>query len=124
MCFFWLANGFLHCWFVVCCREYDLSHKSYQAPVKGSAGSGGRQSSAAAAVAASASRLKDTLWNAQLVTPKAAEPHGKGTKRGGTMLQLKDEIVAGTTKKAKDLSHIQCYSCKKMGHYSDRCPSL
>ena len=85
-------------------REFDEAHKKVvHEPVKGTAGAGGRVTSAAATVAAKA-RLKDALWNAQPTTPK-------GEKRG-------HENQEGGGKKKK----VKCWKCGEIGHYASQCP--
>ena len=32
------------------------------------------------------------------------------------------EVVKKDKNKAKDLSHIECYTCKQKGHYANKCP--
>ena len=32
------------------------------------------------------------------------------------------EVVKKEKDKAKDLSHVECYTCKQKGHYANKCP--
>ena len=46
---------------------------------------------------------------------------GKGKKGKGGKGKGKDKGKGGKGKVQKDLSQIQCYKCKKWGHYADKC---
>ncbi len=46
-----------------------------------------------------------------------------GRQRGHPAIAINATKVAKKDKdKAKDLSHVKCYTCKQKGHYANKCP--
>jgi hypothetical protein len=46
----------------------------------------------------------------------------RGGKKGGLMRGLKEEDSSSSNQDKKNLSHVKCFKCDKMGHYAFKCP--